>query len=80
MHKYHRVTFNFIDSWGYKNATGHWDGMMGQLQRKEIDFGGTGIFLSQDRIGVVHYIPLTTPTGYVSTFVPITRNKKSQRP
>lgn len=37
--------------------------MIGMLQRGEIEFGGTGCFFLAERIGLVNYIPLSTPTG-----------------
>lgn len=37
--------------------------MTGMLQRREIDFGGTGTFFMKERIGIVKYIQLYTHTG-----------------
>lgn len=37
--------------------------MIGMLQRKEIDLGGTGMFFVSQRIGVVDYVQLYTQTG-----------------
>ncbi|XP_023314633.1 probable glutamate receptor [Trichogramma pretiosum] len=54
------VSFDRVGTWGYLSANGSWGGMIGQLQRGEIDFGGTGTFLVGQRIGVVQYISLTT--------------------
>ncbi|XP_011502004.1 PREDICTED: glutamate receptor ionotropic, kainate 2-like [Ceratosolen solmsi marchali] len=57
------VTFKQTNTWGYQNSNGSWGGMIGMLQRDEIDFGGTGSFLVKERIGVIQYIALSTPTG-----------------
>ncbi|XP_016839636.1 glutamate receptor 2 isoform X1 [Nasonia vitripennis] len=56
------VTFEPVGSWGYKGPNGSWDGMIGMLQRGEIDFGGTGCFLTPERMGAIQYISLPTPT------------------
>ncbi|XP_031783663.1 glutamate receptor ionotropic, delta-2 isoform X1 [Nasonia vitripennis] len=56
------VTYNVVNSWGYRDKNGSWNGMMGMLSRKEIDIGGTSMFLVGDRWADAHYIPLSTPT------------------
>lgn len=58
----HRVTFDITNTWGYRGENGSWSGMIGMLQRREIDIGGTGTFLVSERIGVVQYIQLYTHT------------------
>ncbi|XP_011705083.1 PREDICTED: uncharacterized protein LOC105460334, partial [Wasmannia auropunctata] len=54
------VTFNISNSYGY-NKNGSWDGMVGMLQRREIDIG-TSIFMLAERIPVVEFIQLYTRT------------------
>ncbi|KAK2576724.1 hypothetical protein KPH14_005379 [Odynerus spinipes] len=67
LHLVHRmnatVTFNITNTWGYRDENGSWSGMTGMLQRREIDFGGTGTFFVKERIGIVKYIQLYTHTG-----------------
>lgn len=57
-----RVNFNTTDSWGYRGQNGSWSGMIGMLERREIDIGGTTTFFIPQRIGVVQYIQLYTRT------------------
>lgn len=58
---YGRVKFDILNKWGHKN-NGSWDGMIGMLQRREIDIGGTGSLMLTDRIPIVKYIQLYTRT------------------
>nr|WGC55101.1 ionotropic receptor 9 [Psyttalia incisi] len=73
------ATFNFTveRTWGYKNEDGNWNGMIGLLDRGEINVGGTATFMISQRIGVVDYVQLYTPTGYV--FVACPRRKELTR-
>ncbi|KAG7198810.1 hypothetical protein KM043_001784 [Ampulex compressa] len=57
------VSFEVTNTWGYRGENGSWSGMIGMLQRREIDLGGTGTFLVPERVGVVQYIQLYTRTG-----------------
>lgn len=57
-----RVKFDILyNNWG-RNKNGSWDGMVGMLQRREIDIGGTSLFILTDRISIVEYIQLYTRT------------------
>ncbi|XP_028050022.1 probable glutamate receptor [Monomorium pharaonis] len=56
------VSFEVTNSWGYRTENGSWSGMIGMLERQEIDIGGTATFLVPERIGVVQYIQLYTHT------------------
>ncbi|XP_025073844.1 uncharacterized protein LOC105426276 [Pogonomyrmex barbatus] len=56
------VSFEITNSWGYRAENGSWSGMIGMLDRREIDIGGTATFLVPERIGVVQYIQLYTHT------------------
>ncbi|XP_011313618.1 uncharacterized protein, partial [Fopius arisanus] len=56
------VNFTFTPSWGYKSPNGTWDGIVAGLIRDEIDLGGTGMFITEHRIGVISYINLYTPS------------------
>lgn len=58
----YRVSFNITDSWGYRGENGSWSGMIGMLERREVDIGGTTTFFIPQRIGVVQYIQLYTRT------------------
>ncbi|XP_011705909.1 PREDICTED: glutamate receptor 1-like, partial [Wasmannia auropunctata] len=61
------VTFNISNSWGY-NINGSWDGMIGMLQRREIDIGGTSAFMLAERFPIVEYIQLYTRTSFRFVF------------
>ncbi|XP_011862464.1 PREDICTED: glutamate receptor ionotropic, kainate 5-like isoform X2 [Vollenhovia emeryi] len=57
------ITFNVVyKNWGRKTKNGSWDGMVGMLQRREIDIGGTAMFILDERIPIVEYIHLYTRT------------------
>ncbi|KAL0128034.1 hypothetical protein PUN28_003340 [Cardiocondyla obscurior] len=56
------ISFEITDSWGYRSKNGSWSGMIGMLDRREIDIGGTATFLVPERIGVVQYVQLYTQT------------------
>ncbi|XP_032690864.1 probable glutamate receptor [Odontomachus brunneus] len=62
------VSFNITDSWGYRGENGSWSGMIGMLERREIDIGGTTTFFIPQRIGVVQYIQLYTRTKSAFVF------------
>nr|CAD7433718.1 unnamed protein product [Timema monikensis] len=49
--------------WGYA-TNGSWNGMVGYLQRNESEIGFTGLFTTVDRLRVLEYIAMTTPTRY----------------
>lgn len=53
------------NTWGYRDKNGTWSGMIGLLDRGEIDIGGTATFPTKDRIGVVDYVQLYSPVGFV---------------
>ncbi|XP_043270441.1 glutamate receptor ionotropic, kainate 5-like [Venturia canescens] len=57
------VSFTGRDTWGYLQKNGSWSGMIGMLKNREVDIGGSTTFLTADRIGVISYIQLYTPTG-----------------
>ncbi|XP_011685135.1 PREDICTED: glutamate receptor U1-like [Wasmannia auropunctata] len=61
------VTFDILDNWGH-NKNGSWDGMTGMLQRREIDIGGTSMFMLVERISIVEYIQLYTRTSFRFVF------------
>lgn len=44
-----------VKSWGYTNPDGTFDGMVGALERKSIDFGSSPLFLRADRAQVIDY-------------------------
>nr|APC94259.1 ionotropic receptor 6 [Pyrrhalta maculicollis] len=39
-----------------------WNGMIGCLTRKEADIGGTALFFTMDRVDVIEYVAMVTPT------------------
>ncbi|XP_077290282.1 ionotropic receptor 75a-like [Arctopsyche grandis] len=56
-------SFSFVSSWGYKDVgDGSWSGMIGQLTKKEADIGGSPLFFTADRVPVIDYIAMPTPT------------------
>ncbi|KAM0733244.1 putative glutamate receptor [Formica fusca] len=57
------ISFEITNSWGYRTENGSWSGMIGMLERRDIDIGGTATFLVSERLGVVQYIQLYTQTG-----------------
>nr|QNL15110.1 ionotropic receptor 75u [Aulacocentrum confusum] len=57
------IDFTWRNTWGYQDKNGTWGGMIGLLDRGEIDIGGTATFLISSRIGVVDYVQLYTPVG-----------------
>ncbi|XP_076375130.1 ionotropic receptor 75a-like [Megalopta genalis] len=56
------------NSWGYGNENGSWSGITGMLQRREIDIGGTGMFIVKERLGVVEYVQLYTQMRWAFIF------------
>ncbi|RZC40438.1 glutamate receptor, partial [Asbolus verrucosus] len=54
--------YSVRNTWGYKDNSSNWSGMIGELTRKEADIGGTALFLTSDRIRIIDYIAMTTPT------------------
>lgn len=67
--------FSIEKTWGYKNPkTGEYDGMTGQLIRKEADIGGTVIFMVPSRLKQMEFISVTvdTRTEFVFRAPPLT--------
>ncbi|XP_030768286.1 ionotropic receptor 75a-like [Sitophilus oryzae] len=56
------LNITYKDTWGYKNNKSEWSGMMGMLTRKEADIGGTSLFLTRERVDLIDYIAMITPT------------------
>ncbi|XP_063232174.1 glutamate receptor ionotropic, delta-2-like [Bacillus rossius redtenbacheri] len=55
------MELSIVDTWGYP-SNGSWSGMVGSLQRKEADIGATALFFTANRLPVIDYIAMTTPT------------------
>nr|QJX74376.1 ionotropic receptor 3 [Ceracris kiangsu] len=55
------------DEWGYE-SNGSWSGLVGSLQRGEADVGGTALFVTADRMRLIDYIALTTPSVVAFVF------------
>ncbi|CAD7080430.1 unnamed protein product [Hermetia illucens] len=53
------LNFNFdmqqADNFGWRRPNGSFDGMVGKLQRNEVDFGNVAIFMRLDRIPIVDF-------------------------
>lgn len=57
------MNFSIMSTWGYYNKTSkQWSGMIGQLDRHEADIGGTALFLTPDRVAIIEYLSMATPT------------------
>ncbi|KAJ8964546.1 hypothetical protein NQ314_004843, partial [Rhamnusium bicolor] len=58
------ATFNYSiqQTWGYENDQSEWSGMIGELTRNQADIGGTPLFFTVDRVDIIDYIAMTTPT------------------
>ncbi|KAJ8675670.1 hypothetical protein QAD02_011456 [Eretmocerus hayati] len=52
---------SLVGSFGKRDINGSWNGLTGQLSRKEIDIGGTAIPFDADRFSDIQYIPLSIP-------------------
>ncbi|CAL1685011.1 unnamed protein product [Lasius platythorax] len=52
------INFTIVDDWGSINENGSYDGMTGLLISREIDLGGTTMFLLKERIHIVKYVNL----------------------
>ncbi|XP_020292987.1 protein PTHB1-like [Pseudomyrmex gracilis] len=61
------VSFIHVNSWGYREKNGSWNGMTGLLQRREIDIG-TSMYMVADRMDVVQYVQLYTQTSSCFVF------------
>nr|XP_037872942.1 ionotropic receptor 75a-like [Bombyx mori] len=58
MNASHKI--GFASMWGYK-TNGTWNGMMGDLAKGTVDFGGTIAFLTSQRLQVVDYLSSPVP-------------------
>lgn len=57
------LEYNIVNTWGYKSPkTGSYNGMTGQLERREVELGATVLFMTPDRVDFIEYISMTTPT------------------
>ncbi|KAG5871323.1 hypothetical protein JTB14_016720 [Gonioctena quinquepunctata] len=56
------LKYSIQPTWGYKNNESQWSGMIGELTRSEADIGGTPLFFTIDRVEIIDYIAMTTPT------------------
>lgn len=56
-----RLEFTFSNTWGYLTENGSWDGVIGQLDRKEIDIGGTTTVILKARWDAVDYVAVSVP-------------------
>ncbi|XP_049823904.1 uncharacterized protein LOC109603282 [Aethina tumida] len=57
-----KLNYTIRDTWGYKNNESKWSGMIGELTENRADIGGTPLFFTSDRIDIIEYIAMTTPT------------------
>lgn len=60
------VQYMPVNTWGYKDPkTGIYTGLSGHLQLKQADIGATVLFMTTDRIPLIEYLAMTTPTKAV---------------
>lgn len=52
-----------MDSFGWHQPNGSFDGLMGRLQRQEIDFGEVGLFMRSDRLEICDFVAETFHIG-----------------
>lgn len=58
------INYSIVNSWGYKDdKSGEWNGMVGQLIRNEVEVGSSPLFMTIERIPLIQYIAMPTPTG-----------------
>lgn len=58
------IKYSIVSSWGYLNQdTGTWDGMIGELVHGDADIGASPLFFTSDRVDVIQYIAMPSPTG-----------------
>ncbi|XP_046143786.1 ionotropic receptor 75a-like [Osmia bicornis bicornis] len=72
LHIVHRmnatIEIRTTNTWGYRNENGSWNGMVGMLQSRQADLGGTATFLISQRVGVIDYVQLYTRTKALFVF------------
>lgn len=57
------IEYSIVSTWGYlDNATNTWSGMIGQLVTKKADLGASPLFFTEDRIPIIQYLAMTSPT------------------
>lgn len=49
------MRLDVVNSFGWNLGNGSFDGLTGQLQREECDFGGIGSFIREDRMAAIDY-------------------------
>uniref|UniRef100_A0A336M2Z1 CSON011045 protein n=1 Tax=Culicoides sonorensis TaxID=179676 RepID=A0A336M2Z1_CULSO len=63
-----KPNFTFVTTWGYFNKTSkNWTGMIKKLIDKDVDIGGTNIFVTSNRVSLIHYAYKSskTTTGFL---------------
>ncbi|CAH1738068.1 unnamed protein product [Aphis gossypii] len=50
-----KIDLGIVDSFGWNLGNGSFSGLTGLLQREEIDFGGIGSFIRNDRMNAIDY-------------------------
>ncbi|XP_044733421.1 glutamate receptor U1-like [Chrysoperla carnea] len=64
------LVFNLSNNnWGYRLPnSSQFTGMIGQLQRKEIDISGCAIFITKERLSAIKFLHATTPARALFVF------------
>ncbi|XP_069698811.1 uncharacterized protein [Periplaneta americana] len=61
------VDMKVLDTWGY-NVNGSWDGLVGYLERGEVDIGASPLFVTKSRLLVLTYTFAATPAKFAFLF------------
>ncbi|EEB11412.1 ionotropic glutamate receptor-invertebrate, putative [Pediculus humanus corporis] len=56
------IEFKIQDAWGTPQKNNTWSGMIGDLQRKEVEIGGSPVFFQKSRLDIIEYFGFMTPT------------------
>jgi ionotropic glutamate receptor len=57
------IEYSVVSTWGYQdNQTNEWSGMIGELVTKTADLGASPLFFTTDRIPIIQYLTMTSPT------------------
>lgn len=55
-----RISYEITNNWGYQDKNGSWNGLMGMLHRREIDIGGTCLYITANRMDAAEFVQLYT--------------------
>lgn len=70
------MNIRLSNSWGYMDSEGTFDGIVGALENREIDFGLSPLFVRSDRAQHMEYGRLTWVLRYIFSIMLDTRKKQ----